>query len=66
MSILHRRKHTTDHAYNSEPETIPAWAELQKLTEAEAVAMAAAHGIESADRLDAIGSLNNRRKEQSK
>lgn len=62
MSLMHRRQNTIKFHAQQPQNAIPAWAELQKLTEADAVAMAAEFGIVCDDRLEAITSLNNRRK----
>jgi len=64
MSLMHRRQHTISY-HAAQKSVIPEWAELQRMNEAEAVALAAEHGIAANDRLEAITSLNNRRKEQS-
>lgn len=61
MSLMHRRQHTIRHAAAQAP-VIPEWAELQKLNEADAVALAREHGMTAEDRIEAITSLNNRRK----
>ena len=41
---------------------IPAWAELMKLDEQEALALAKQHGIAESDRMAALQALNAKRK----
>ncbi|MAK42697.1 MAG: hypothetical protein CMN80_00885 [Spongiibacter sp.] len=62
MSLLHRRQQTMNAAKRAAVSHIPAWAELMKLDEQEALALAKQHGIAESDRMAALQALNAKRK----
>ncbi len=60
MSILHRRKRNKERSTGRDQ--IPAWIELQKLTETEALNLAHSYGLQASNRGDALSALNAKRK----
>lgn len=62
MSILHRRKHNRERCPKGGACAIPGWAELVKLDESEATALARVYGLDDSSRHAALSALNDYRK----
>lgn len=61
MSILHRRAAVIARAAQATP-AIPAWVDLMKLSEPEAIQLAQQHGITETERMPALQALNAKAK----